>query len=549
MADNIQNVLFSNERALCFRARLASPLRIAVLALLVAVVSYVAAGLGHSITLSSQGVSVLWPASALLVSVLLLVPRRTWPVLIPAGLAGFVAHDLQFGFTPWIITQLIVADTIEILIVCLGLGNCFDGVPRLNSAKALAKYCLFAVLLGPFVSSFLVAIAVPGHYFVNWRIWFFSQALAFLTLTPAILSWAIPDSRARFHESHQSKVEGAALLGGLVILGYFVLLPPWKTMPTALLYSFIPFLLWAAWRFGTMGVSNSMIVIAFLSIWGAIHGHGPFEGPRPFQEVLSMQLFLLFAAIPFMVLAAMAEEHERDQKALSNVSSMLIEAHEEERTRIARELHDDVNQRLAVVSVSLSNLKKSFPASDEPARNHVEQVRHDIVELGRDVQALSHRLHSSKLEYLGLVTAARGFCREFSAQNNVEIDFLCENFPQNVPSNISLCLFRVLQEALQNAAKYSGARRFDASLESTPNEIRLVVRDSGTGFDPELEMSNGHGLGLVSMRERMKLVDGRLSINSGPEHGTTIQACVPFGTKSCSGTDNLKAGKYLRSSA
>ena len=279
-----------------------------------------------------------------------------------------------------------------------------------------------------------------------------------------------------------------------------------------------------------MGVSTCMIVISFLSIWGAVHGHGPFEGPESSESVLSMQLFLMFAAIPFMVLAAMAEEHERDQKALSSVSSRLIEAHEEERTRIGRELHDDINQRLAFASVSLSNLKMNVLASDEPARNHVEQVRHDIVELGKDVQALSHRLHSSKLEYLGLAAAARGFCSEFSARNNVEVVFRCENISRNVPSEISLCLFRVLQEALHNAAKHSGTQRFDASLEGTPNEIHLTVRDSGIGFYPEVA-TNGHGLGLISMRERMKLVQGQLSVDSKPQHGTTIRARVPFRQK------------------
>ena len=527
MADNVQILLMDSEKAFSFRAKQASRLRTAVLALLVVVVSYVAAWLGHSIALSSQGVSVLWPANALLVSVLLLVPRRTWPILIPAGLAGLVAHDLQFGFTPWIITQLIVADTIEILIVCLGLGYCFDGIPRLNSSKALAKYCLFAVVLAPFVSSFLVAIAVPGRYLLNWRIWFFSQTLAFLTLTPAILSWAIPDYRFRFRESHKLKVEGAALLGGLFVLGYFVLLPSWKTMPSALLYAFVPFLLWAALRFGSMGVSTSMIVISFMSIWGAIHGEGPFEGPGPFQEVLAMQLFLLFAAIPFMILAAMAEERERHQKVLSSVSTRLIEAQEKERVRIARELHDDINQRLALVSVALSRLKMNSPVSQEIAENHVEQVQRDVLEIGKDVQALSHRLHSSKLEYLGLAAAAGGFCKEFSTQNNVEIDFRCENISRNVPSEISLCVFRVLQEAVQNASKYSGTRRFAASLEGTPKEIYLAVHDSGIGFNPE-SVTNGHGLGLISMRERMKLVDGQLSIVSTPEHGTTVHARVPL---------------------
>jgi integral membrane sensor domain MASE1 len=183
-----------------------------VLAVIVGVASYVPAGLGHSIVLSYQGVSVLWPACAFLASMLLLVPRRTWLVLIPAGLAGFAVNDVQFGFEPGTIALLNLADTIEILIVCLGLGYSFDGVPRLNSSKAFARYCFVAVLLGPFVSAFIVALAMPGSYVVNARVWFFSQALAFLTLTPAILSWATLNYGTGFRGSFRSRLEAVALM-------------------------------------------------------------------------------------------------------------------------------------------------------------------------------------------------------------------------------------------------------------------------------------------------------------------------------------------------
>jgi two-component system sensor histidine kinase UhpB len=402
----------ASPRVLSVGVSQSSPLRTAVLALFVAVASYAAARLGHSIVLTSQGVSVLWPACAVLASVLLLVPRRTWPVLIPAGLAGFVVDDIQFGFMPGTIALLILADTIEILIVCLGLGHSFEGVPRLNSSKALAKYCLFAVLLGPFVSAFFVALAVPGSYVVNWRIWFFSQALAFLTLPPAILSWATIDDGSGFRGSLRSPVEAVALIGGLAVLGYFVLLAPWKTLPATLIYAFVPFLLWAALRFGSIGVSTSMIVLSFLSIWGAIHGHGPFADTEPFDNVLSLQLFLMFAAIPFMTLAVMAEERERHQKALSNVSSRLIEAHEEERLWIARELHDDFNQRVAMVSFDLDRLERSLSGSEGQART-VGDINTQVRELGKDIPALSHRLHSSKLQHLGLQAACNGSAESF----------------------------------------------------------------------------------------------------------------------------------------
>jgi signal transduction histidine kinase len=507
------------------RAWLSSPAGTVALALPVAGLSYIAAVLGHAIVLSKQGVSVLWPACAFLVAVMLLVPRKTWPVLIPVGMAGLMVHDLQFGFGTSTISWLIVADALEILIICLGLGYCFEGIPRLDGWKALRNYSLFAVLLGPFASAFLVAMAVPGSYEVNWRIWFFSQMLAFLTLTPAILSWATADYGAKFRGL--KIIEAVALIASLAVLGYFVLMAPWKLMPLSLIYSFVPFLLWAALRFGSMGVSTCMIVLSFLSIWGAIHEHGPFAGPELFNKVLSLQLFLIFAAIPFMVLAALAEERERDQSALSDVSRKLIVAHEEERTWLARELHDDINQRVALVALDLAILNKELPVSDGHTRGRIEEVKSQILELGNNIRALSHRLHSRQLEYLGLLAASAGFCRELAKLHDVEISFESEDIPEKLTPEIALCVFRVLQEALQNAIKHSGAQKFEVSLKGASNELQLVVLDSGVGFNFE-QMNARLGLGLTSMKERVRLIDGQLFIDSSPQGGTRIQASVPL---------------------
>jgi PAS domain S-box-containing protein len=220
-------------------------------------------------------------------------------------------------------------------------------------------------------------------------------------------------------------------------------------------------------------------------------------------------------------------ERKRAEEALSSVSRRLIEAHEEERTWIARELHDDVNQRLALLAVNLDSLRQMPPASTLELSHRISKEQELVSELGRDIQALSHRLHSSKLEYLGLAAAARGFCKEFSAQHHVEVQFHCENIPRNLSNEISLCLFRVLQEALQNALKYSRVRQFEVTLEGTSSEIHLRVQDSGIGFDPESAIHR-HGLGLISMKERLKLVDGQFSINSKPQRGTTIYARVPL---------------------
>jgi signal transduction histidine kinase len=227
-------------------------------------------------------------------------------------------------------------------------------------------------------------------------------------------------------------------------------------------------------------------------------------------------------------------ERKLAEEALSTMSQRLIEAQEEERTRIARELHDDISQRLALLAVSIESAKRRSPA-------WATEVGNQVADLASDIQALSHHLHPPKLEYLGLAAAAAGFCRELSERHGVEIDFHSENIPKELPCEISLCLFRVLQEALQNAIKHSGSRQFQISLTCEADELELTVRDSGIGFEPA-EAISGRGLGLTTMQERLKLVDGQLSIDSAPQIGTTIQARVPLGPrmKSSWQTDDVK---------
>jgi PAS domain S-box-containing protein len=220
-------------------------------------------------------------------------------------------------------------------------------------------------------------------------------------------------------------------------------------------------------------------------------------------------------------------ERKLAEEALSSMSRKLIEAHEEERTWIARELHDDINQRVALLAVNPESLKQDPPSSKDQANYRVEEVRRLVQEIGSDIQTLSHRLHPSRLEYLGLEAASAGFCKELSKRQNVEIDFHSESIRRDLSKEISLCLFRVLQEALQNAVKHSGSRHFQVSLRDGTNTIELTVYDSGTGFEPEKAI-DGQGLGLTSMKERLKLVDGQLLINSKLQQGTTVHARVPL---------------------
>ena len=221
-------------------------------------------------------------------------------------------------------------------------------------------------------------------------------------------------------------------------------------------------------------------------------------------------------------------ERKLAEEARSSVNRRLIEAQEEERARIARDLHDDINQRLALLAMGIGQVKKASPGFPAELFGRMDELSRQTAEIAADIQAISHQLHSSKLGYLGIVAAMEGFCEESAEQQKVEIHFSHDSVPSEVPQEISLCLFRVLQEALHNALKHSGVRHFEVQLYGASDEIGLSVCDLGVGFDPNAAL-NQRGLGLISMRERLRLVQGSIAIESKPQCGTRIHALVPLG--------------------
>jgi len=758
--------------------QVSSLIRTLLLVCFVAILSYGASTLGAALVLRPQMLSPLWPGCVLLVSVLLLVPRKTWPALIVTALAVFYLNDRHNGVPASTAGLLVLADTLEVLIAALCLRYFFEGVPRLNSVLALAKFSLFAVILAPAVGALVGALAVSGSYGANWRTSFFSEALGFLTLMPAILSWVGKGSPGR-HKSRAYYLEGAALLAGLLVFGYVMFVATGNTSPPEVFYFLVPFMLWSALRFGSTGVSTSVILIAFLSIWGATHGRGPFTESQHSHNLLSLQLFLFFAAAPFMVLAVLVEERQRagevlgeseekfrsvfrdagigmaivsaegvflagndafckfigyteeellgmtvrsvthpddwprfsqrlgqaltdgssfqgvekrclhksgkvlhgecsgslirdvqgrglyfvaevlditerkqteqtlreseqrfrlvansapvliwmagtdklctffnkcwldftgrtleqelgegwakgvhpadlerclsiysgafdarvdfemeyrlrrhdgkyrwivdygvpriesdgtfcgyigscvditerklNAESLEDLSGRLIAAQEEERGRIARELHDDFSQRLALLGIGLSRLWKKRPESEEEERILVRELWTRSQEISSDVHRLSHQLHSSKLQHVGLVPALMGLCEEIGEKYGIQVQFVDRGVASEIPKDVALCFFRVTQEALSNVVKHSQARTAQVEICQARSEIRLQIVDAGAGFDIELKAADA-GIGLVGMRERLRLVGGKLSVQSAPGRGTEVLAEVP----------------------
>jgi len=221
-------------------------------------------------------------------------------------------------------------------------------------------------------------------------------------------------------------------------------------------------------------------------------------------------------------------EKKEFKVTLRDLSSRLINAQEEERRRVARELHDDLNQRMAILSIELEQLGKTKKPANLDRR--LQGLKITAQQISADIHQLSYRLHPSKLDHLGLAAAVKGLCQELSATGRLQVEFEQYGFPASPPEDVTLCIYRIAQEALRNCVKHSGASSAMVLLQNTGNEVRLTVEDTGQGF----LLNSGamkKGLGFTSMQDRLRIVGGEMHIRAKPSLGTHIEVSVPLFVK------------------
>ena len=635
-------------------------LRPALVVLSVSVAYFIGAQIGFALTFQPHPVSTLWPPNSILFAALLLSPVRWWWFLL---LAVVPAHFLS---------QL-NADIPLPMMICWFISNCTEALigasvlryvnsqVRLDTSYRVGLFILVAIL-GPFLSSFLDAGFVvlnqfgTGTYWDVFRMRFLSNVLASLTLVPLIVTWKRGGLRSLTTATPQRYLEAALLAAGLLIVGRlsFGTQELVENITPALLYLPLPLLLWASIRFGSRGSTAALMVVSFFAIWGAIHELGPFTGATPEQSAVSVQSFLILAAMTLLFLTAVMRERDeisernrallnahpdmvfllsnegvyldyhapdrdglllhpelflgknvRDvlplqlaeeviqciarsantdepqvleyslqlgdeerhyearligiegDKTLSIVRDVterqlasqalkesqqklnqshtqvrsllgrLIDVQEAERRRISRELHDDLSQKIASLSVAISRLKRRLPLADEEVINELDDLRHKTNSLTNEIRRLSHQLHPAVLEHLGLVTALESYIGNFQDEERIDVRLTAELGEERVPFQTSICIYRVAVEALRNVSRHSGAASAVISLRRENGSLELRVSDSGKGFDVDA-FRKGGGLGLVSIEERLRLLQGSCEIYSSPEKGTTLVARVPL---------------------
>ncbi len=504
--------------------------RIALTAFGLAIGYYGGTIIGFALTPSNQPIATFWPPNAILLAVLLLNRRRVWWIFVLAVLPVHLFVQLRSGVPLLTSIGWFAGNAGEALLGALLITR-FEKVELLfKTIRGVIVFLIFGVLAAPLITSFLDAavVVVTGMGSQYWHFWLsrlFSNMLAELTLVPTIVvislrgvSWPMKRNPARYAEACLLIV-GTVLISTLVFGGEQAA----RNSIPALIYTPLPFLLWASVRFGPGGLGASLFVVATFSVWNAMHGRGPFTSDSLADNVIALQTFLCVITVPLMLLAAIITERRRSEVSLMNLSGKLIDAQEQERRRIGRELHDDIGQRLTALAIELHQFRGELMLNAPP---RVDKLCSQVSEICTAIREVSHGLYSSQLEYLGLGPAIRYLCQDTRLETSRQIKFLEYNLPSHLPSEISLCLYRVAQEALQNIARHSHAQSAAIELKAQNGSLFLEIADDGVGFTPAQRL--GSGLGLDSMRERLRSVGGGLEITSAPRRGTRIEAWVPL---------------------
>ena len=606
--------------------------------------------------------SPFWLPDSVLLCALLLAPRRWWWVFVLGALPVRLSLSAASGLPLWFLFGTFALDSAKGVVTALALRHFLPEPLRLSKVRDYAAYCLIAVALVPSAAAFAGAgmRSLLGHdYWQSWQQWFLGDALTNLVITPVIL-YGLPGAAKSFVNERRSQwLEGLIVVLGLALTSYFA----FETEPIASgfadprFFAPIPFMFWAALRFGIPGASGAIIIIAVASVEAALAGHGPFSGRSPADTVLALQEFLLLRAAPLYLVGVLIELREaaeielahserryrevvasqtelmcrfladgtlsfvsevfcrafrrerdvlmgtdflalmsepsreiaREQIALAaargergewefqalipgenlvwqhwtchsicgadgqvlelqaigrdvtdrkradeadrSLSGKLIEAQEQERSRIARDLHDDVNQRLASASMELSAIRRAV--QDECSRAKLDHLRDELIALSELVRHISHGLHPTLLRHTGLSTALSTLCGAQRHRSGPCIDLRVPSSDYEIPADIELCLYRAAQEALTNAIRHAKASRVELDLRVSNDCAQLDIEDDGVGLIGSRNNGQSRGLGLLSLDERTKLLGGSFALTSQPGRG--VRVCIriplPHGTR------------------
>jgi signal transduction histidine kinase len=499
-------------------------------AFLVAVAYFAGTRIGFTLTPRDMPIGMFWPPNAILLAALVLAPVRVWWMILLALIPAHFAAQLPTGVPVATAFGWLLGNAGEALLGAALLSRVARRDVLFQSLRGVTCFLLCAFILAPLVSSFLDAAIVVGtnwgsNYWLLWTTRCLSNMLAQLTIVP----WLVVAGSAGWSWVRdvpwRTWVEAAVLAAAIVVvsIAIFGIESPSRTSIPALIYLPLPLLLWAAMRFGPAGLSASLLAISVIAIQGVMHGRGPFIAVSPAAGVLSMQVFLCMIGVPLLILASTTNQRRQAEQSLREMSRKLIDAQEGERRHIARELHDGIGQTLALAELELDRVVAH--ATGDPSKAALYKVRDRLTMVSQGLWEVSHGLYPSNLEYVGLVRALSRICQDLHQETSLKVHYDTDGVPDQLPDDVSLCLFRVTQGALQNVVRHSHASNVSVRLRGAGGRLWLRIQDDGVGFSRPAAESR---LGFASIRERLKALDGDFEVDSAPGRGTRLEAWVTF---------------------
>jgi signal transduction histidine kinase len=506
--------------------------RNALIPFLVAISYYAGTRIGFFFTPANTPISTFWPPNALLLTAFLLTRRRMWWVLLLAVLPAHLLAQLHAGVPVARALGWFVGNTGEALLGAICIGHFRKQNRLFGSVRGLVIFLTFGVLVAPLTTSFFDAAVVylTGHGGDYWMLWLTrlsSNMVANMTIVPTVLFFLRHGKARVLHATIERWVEAGVLVFGVVFVSVLMFhRVSWAGSPISVLILFapLPFLLWAAVRFDSGGFSASMLLVAFIGCWNAVHGRGlSTSTTSATQNVLYLNILLSLFAVPLMMLAAVIADRRRAEGLLKNTRNKLIYEQEQERYRLARELHDDLAQRLILLGLELDQIGTEL---DPSMRERVQMLHDQLASISNATRDLSHELHPFVLEYIGLVGALRTLCRRASEHGKMKVTFNEQNVPPRLDVGIAHCLYRVAQEALQQVTDRGKARAVTVELKVEKGFARLLIFDDEIGLGSEQFYSGSTG--LASARERLLDMDGTFNVTSTPQVGSRIEASLPL---------------------
>ncbi|MFL5095306.1 MAG: MASE1 domain-containing protein [Xanthobacteraceae bacterium] len=494
-------------------------------------------------TLSDKIFAPFWPPNIILFIALLLVPERRWWLFIAAS---FPAHALAESGVGMPVGQMLVAFATNCMVAVLNavaVRRLLHGPPWLADLRKASLYVLITAGVSPAISA-LGGAFVPimgggpfNEYWHFWSSWYLANVLPSLTLGPVLLTWLSENPRSSASIPPARVVEAAGLAAILVVVCTLAFEISARTVASsflpAVLYSPLPFMLWATLRLGGKGASGAILVVTVVLIWRTLKGPTLFIGADPETNVLALQVFLAGLAIPVLLLGAAIDELRHAAQTTRDLAGSVLTAQDEERRRIARELHDSTGQNLIATSMLVGRLRNTLPAS---AGATIDQLDETIRQSIDEVRTVSYLLHPPLLDEAGLELAVRHFVDGLCQRSGLRIDLDVAPDLGRLSSEIELALFRVVQEALTNVSRHSGSANARIGLRRGTARgkrgVILTIEDAGKGISglgrlPGMGSRKtrvNDGVGLASMRERLHQIGGWLDLES--EIGRTVVTAV-----------------------